>query len=163
MELYVLRHGIAEEAKPGAADADRALTLEGKKKLRAVLRVAKSAGMAPEAILSSPYRRAVETAQLAAEITGFSGAIEHSQAFTPMGNMEAAWEEIRARRQAAAILVCSHEPFTGLWIAFLLNAPSLQLDVKKGSITRIDVDSFGPRPRGVLRWILTPKLAAACR
>jgi phosphohistidine phosphatase len=40
MEIYLLRHGIAEDQKPGGRDADRALTGEGKKKLREVLEVA---------------------------------------------------------------------------------------------------------------------------
>jgi hypothetical protein len=32
MELYLFRHGIAEEAAPGQSDATRALTGEGRKK-----------------------------------------------------------------------------------------------------------------------------------
>jgi len=34
MELYVIRHGIAEDAGPGQDDAERALTSDGEKKLR---------------------------------------------------------------------------------------------------------------------------------
>ncbi len=44
-------------------------------------------------------------------------------------------------------------------IGFLLGAPQLAVDVKKSSITRIDVESFGMNPHGVLRWMLTPKIA----
>ena len=33
MEIYILRHGMAEEAQGGMKDADRALTPEGAKKL----------------------------------------------------------------------------------------------------------------------------------
>jgi phosphohistidine phosphatase SixA len=47
MFVYVLRHGIAEEARPGDPDAARALTVEGRKKLAAVLERAKKAGAAP--------------------------------------------------------------------------------------------------------------------
>jgi hypothetical protein len=40
--------------------------------------------------------------------------------------------------------------------AYLLGAPALQVDMKKAALMRIDVDRFGPRPAGVLKWMLTP-------
>jgi len=40
MEIYVLRHGIAEEPKAGAPDSARALTDTGRERLRAVLELA---------------------------------------------------------------------------------------------------------------------------
>ncbi|MBV8904023.1 MAG: histidine phosphatase family protein, partial [Acidobacteriia bacterium] len=75
MELYLLRHGIAENGRPGLKDADRALTAEGKDKLKRVLVRARGAGVEPGVILSSPYRRALETAQIAAESLGYRGKI----------------------------------------------------------------------------------------
>ena len=68
MQIYILRHGIAEDAGPGQSDSERALTSEGKKKLRNVLRAAHEAGVTPALILTSPLKRAVQTAELAAEI-----------------------------------------------------------------------------------------------
>ena len=58
MEIYVLRHGIAEEPKAGAPDSARALTDTGRERLRAVLEHAHEAGVKPSLILTSPYRRA---------------------------------------------------------------------------------------------------------
>jgi phosphohistidine phosphatase SixA len=49
VEIYLLRHGIAEDGHP---DADRALTAEGKEKLRKVL---KRSDAKVSLILSSPY------------------------------------------------------------------------------------------------------------
>ena len=66
MKIYILRHGIAEEAQGNQPDSERALTAEGKKKLRSVLRTAAAADVAPSLILTSPLRRAVQTAQIAA-------------------------------------------------------------------------------------------------
>ncbi len=43
MEIYILRHGIAEDGQAGQPDSERALTADGRKKLRTVLRVAASA------------------------------------------------------------------------------------------------------------------------
>ena len=48
MEIYVLRHGIAEEAKAGMPDAERALTDIGREKLRAVLEQARHGGLKPD-------------------------------------------------------------------------------------------------------------------
>ena len=62
MQIYLLRHGIAEDAKPGRPDSERALTDEGRAKLRRVLKRARTADVTPSLILSSPYRRAMETA-----------------------------------------------------------------------------------------------------
>jgi len=42
--------------------------------------------------------------------------------------------------------------------AYLLGAPSIYVDMKKGAIMRIDLESFGPQPRGILKWMLVPKL-----
>jgi len=47
MEIYIFRHGIAEEGHAGQPDSERALTSEGKKKLRTVLRAMREAGEAP--------------------------------------------------------------------------------------------------------------------
>ena len=44
MQIYLLRHGIAEDGKPGRPDSERALTEEGREKLRRVLKRARSAG-----------------------------------------------------------------------------------------------------------------------
>src|SRR5260370_33912950 len=76
MEIYILRHGIAEEATGGMRDADRALTDEGKKKLQSVLRRARGVDDTPAVNLPSPFRRGVEMAQSAVEIVRGSAQLE---------------------------------------------------------------------------------------
>ena len=159
MELYLLRHGIAEDGKPGKPDSERALTDEGREKLRRVLKRARSAGVDPTVILSSPYRRALETAEAAAGELGYKGKIVHTNALVPEGLPAEVWEEIRARRGEEAILLASHEPLMSSLAAFLLESPALQVDMKKAAILRVDCDSASPHPRGVLKWMLTPALA----
>src|SRR5260370_40145282 len=56
MEIYILRHGIAEEGHAGMKDADRALTGEGAKKLQAVLRRGRAAAVVPPRSVSPPAR-----------------------------------------------------------------------------------------------------------
>lgn len=159
-EIYILRHGIAEPYRPGHNDAERALTAEGRKKLRTVLGVARLAGLAPALILTSPYRRALETAALAARVLTYQGELLQTAALAPDSSPQKVWEELRIHRGAESLLLVGHEPLFSQLTAHLLGAPSLLVDFKKGALVRIDVDSFGLQPRGVLRWFLTPKLAA---
>lgn len=160
MEIYLLRHGIAEDAGPGGSDARRALTGEGREKLRRVLGRARGAAAAPSLILTSPLLRARQTAEIAAEALGYDGELVESGALAPQGTPRGVWEEICARRSSPALLLSGHEPLLSRVVAFLLGTPALQVEMKKGALVRIDVEAFGSEPRGVLMWMLTPKVAA---
>jgi hypothetical protein len=48
----------------------------------------------------------------------------------------------------------------GQLVAFLLGCPALQVDMKKAALVRIELASVPAVPRGVLQWMLVPKLAA---
>jgi phosphohistidine phosphatase len=150
MEIYLLRHGIAEDGYP---DEQRALTAEGKEKLRKVL---KRSGAKPSLILTSPYRRAVETAEIAAEVLGYTEELERANALTPNGSASGVWDEIRAHKGETAILLASHEPLMSATVAHFLGAPGVHVDMKKAALVRIDVDRLGPQPLGVLKWMLVP-------
>lgn len=159
MEIYLLRHAIAENAKAGMPDSERALTPEGREKLKRVLLRAKGAGVKPSAIFSSPYRRALETAEAAGQTLGYEGEIERTKALVPEASPYDVWEEIRARKDVESILLASHEPLMSSLAAFLLGCPALQVEMKKAALVRIDCDRFGPQPRGALKWMLTPATA----
>ena len=159
MEIYLLRHGIAEDGRTGEPDSDRALTAEGKKKLRGVLRVAAEAGVQPSLILTSPYRRALQTAQLAAEILKYDGDLLRTRSLEPSSRPEAVWEEIRVHKDESQVLLVGHEPLFGALTAYLLGCSGFQMDFKKGGLACVEVDKFAGAPKGVLKWYLTPKLA----
>jgi phosphohistidine phosphatase len=161
MQIYLLRHGIAEDSRARLRDSERALTAEGSDKLRRVLRCARDAGVEPGVILSSPYRRATQTAQVAAEVLRYSGKIFQVQALTPDASPQEAWDEIRNRSDEPAILLTSHEPLMSSLAAFLLGSPGLAVDMKKAALMRIDSDRTGATPSGILKWLLTPALAGA--
>jgi phosphohistidine phosphatase len=156
MQIYLLRHGIAEDPRTGHPDAERALTSEGRDKLRRVLKRARTADLDPGLILSSPYRRAQETAAAAAEILAYKGEIVRTEALVPEASPANAWEEIRNWQNERSILLASHEPLMSALAAFLLNSPTLQVDMKKGALIRIDCARFSAQPLGVLKWMLTP-------
>lgn len=156
MDLYLLRHGIAEDRAASGRDADRALTDKGARKVRDVMTRAGAAGIAPEQIVTSPYRRARETARVAAEALGFSDALIDCEALTPGSTPDAAWDELRAWRESRSLLIVGHEPLWSALYAYLLNAPALVVDVKKGSLGCIAIDRHSSAPRGALRWFVTP-------
>jgi phosphohistidine phosphatase len=158
MQIYILRHGIAEDAGPGQPDAERALTAEGREKLRRILKRARAAGAQPTVILSSPYRRALETAEETVNVLGYAGKVVRTPALAPEASPFDAWEEIRARKGEASVLLASHEPFTSSMVAFLLGSPALVVDMKKASLARIDCERLSAQPKGVLKWLLAPAL-----
>src|SRR5271168_401188 len=120
MQLYILRHGIAEDGAAGQPDSERALTAEGKKRLRPVLRMAQKAGVSPSLILSSPYRRALETAELAAKVLHYKGEVLRSRTLTPSSSPTSVWDEIRVHKDEPQILLAGHEPLFSSLTAYLL-------------------------------------------
>lgn len=156
MQIYLLRHGIAEDGSP---DSERALTAEGRDKLRRVLARARSADVSPTLILSSPYRRAMETADVAVDVFGYEGKVVKTRALLPEASPYDVWEEIRKHSQEDAILLASHEPLMSSLAAFLLSSPALAVDMKKAALVRVDCERIGPEPKGVLKWMLTPATA----
>lgn len=155
MELYLLRHGIAENGSP---DAARKLTDKGKEKSAAVTRMARGSGVEPSLIVSSPYARAVETAEIAAAELGYSGPVVRFESLVPNGTPEGVWNDISDHRSESAILLAGHEPLLSILMAWLLASPGLRVEMKKSTLVRIDVDSFRGTPRGILRWMIVPRL-----
>jgi phosphohistidine phosphatase len=160
VEIYLLRHGIAENRSATGADADRRLTDDGREKLGRVLERARSAKVQPTLILTSPLVRAVQTAEMAAEALRYTGQLVRTDALLPENSPQEVWKEIREHRGEDAVLLAGHEPLFSAATAYLLGAPALQFDFKKGGLVRIDVERLSGEPHGILQWILTPKLAA---
>ncbi len=159
MRIYILRHGIAEDAPAGGSDANRALTQEGKQKLRAVLERARRAGVRPALILTSPLKRALETAEIAASILEVSGDLVRTNALAPNSSPERVWKEMRAQK-AEEILLAGHEPLLSTLVAFLLGCDALMVRMKKGALVCVDADAEGTQPHGVLNWMLISKVAS---
>jgi phosphohistidine phosphatase SixA len=102
-------------------------------------------------------RRAQETAAIAAEVLGCKRVME-TRNLVPGASPDQVWKEIGSEHKADTILLAGHQPHLGSLIGFLLEAP-VMVDLKKSCLVRIATQSrLGP-PRGVLKWMITPKVA----
>ncbi len=160
MQIYILRHGVAEDASPGQSDAARRLTEKGKAKLRAILSRVREAGVSPDVILTSPLARARETAAIAKEELGFAGELIETEVLVPYSTSVNVWEEIRSDySDAAQILLVGHDPLFSDFVCFLTGAPAGRIIMKKGAIALVEVEGPASTPRGTLVWLLTAKTA----
>ena len=62
IQIYVVRHGVAEPKDARAHDEDRRLTPAGRRELRRVVKGLKDAGVRFDAVYTSPWVRARQTA-----------------------------------------------------------------------------------------------------
>jgi len=77
MKLYFLRHGLADWPEWDVArDHERPLTKEGLKKMKAEAKTIAALDLQLDAILSSPYTRAFQTADIVAKELGLEVQIE---------------------------------------------------------------------------------------
>jgi phosphohistidine phosphatase len=158
MELYLLRHGSSERVRDGEPDSERSLTVAGEYEIRRVIAAARLARACPSLILSSPYKRARQSARIAAELLDYQGPVPASEALTPEADPRAVWEEVRLQKSESGLLLAGHEPLFSACTAHLLGFLDLQVDFPKAGLVRIDFERFGPEPRGILKWMLTPHL-----
>jgi phosphohistidine phosphatase len=163
MDLYLLRHGIAEEGGAGMSDADRALTAEGRRKLRQVLTAACDAKVSLDLIVSSPLKRALQTAEVARKTLRYKGEIIRTKALEPGASVQQVWDEIRDYRDKSCLLLVGHNPLFSQLASYLLGSADLQIDFKKGGLMKISFEHFPPVPRGVLCWYITPKSVSKLR
>ena len=161
MRIYVFRHGIAEDATLGQPDSERRLTPTGITKLRKVLERARQAGVSPEYVLTSPYLRAAETAEVARQVLGLKDSPVETEVLTPARSPIEVWNEVRTYRDAGQLMVVGHNPLLSDFACFLTAAPAYGIGLKKGAIATIDVPAKAARPQGTLIWLLTAKTAGA--
>jgi phosphohistidine phosphatase SixA len=103
--------------------------------------------------------RAVETAEIAAKELGYEDSIVRVDCLLPDASPPGIWAELRAHRKEESILMAGHEPLFSATVAWMLGSTHGMVEFKKAGLVRIDFETLGSEPRGVLQWMLTPKLA----
>ena len=161
MDVFVLRHAIAEDAGPGQADSERRLTEDGRDRLRLVVRKAMRAGMSPGIVLASPYVRARQTAEILLEELNRPCEMVTTANLTPYAPVEDLWRELREYAPLSPVIVVGHNPQLSELVSVLIGSPRYAVEMKKAAIAYVKDAGDGPRPEGHLAWMLTPKLAEA--
>ena len=162
MNLYILRHGIAAEA--GAAsihkDSERPLTDEGERKVRKVARAMQALEISLDLLLSSPYLRARQTAEIVADVFHARNKLELSDALTPGGDARTVIRRIAEGEPAPKdVLLVGHEPYLSELISMLLSGNSdLPIVMKKAGLCKLSAESLHHRRCASLEWLLPPKL-----
>jgi len=155
--IYLMRHGIAADLVAGTSDADRALTADGVRKTTRAAVGLQKIGVKPDLILSSPLRRAEETARLVGEVVAPNTPIE---LYPPLagGSPEEVIRGLRAHRRASELLLVGHQPDLGHLASYLLTGSVnlVPLPLKKAGVAAISVASVPPRSAGELEWFVTP-------
>jgi len=157
METWVLRHAKAEEGGPNTPDEERALTPGARKKMSAAALTIARLEPKFDAILTSPLRRARQTAEPVARALGRRDDLIETDALSPGADPREILREIQKRRMKRVLLV-GHMPHLGRLLGYLLTGRwNAQMEMKKGALARIEFEGATPRPPGTLTLLLTSK------
>jgi phosphohistidine phosphatase len=161
MNLYLLRHGIAvDPSVPDfAKDAERPLTPKGKRRLRQIAEAMGALKIAFDVILSSPYVRAKQTAEIVAKTLKRREQLKFSDELTPGGNPKLLLQQLNELRpRPKSILLVGHEPYLNKLIALLTAGnTNMEIDLKKGSLCKLEADSLRYARCATLVCLLAPR------
>lgn len=161
MDVFVLRHAIAEEAAAGQEDSERQLTDEGRAKLRIVVARAGEAGLAPGLVLTSPYVRARQTAEVLLDELGASCDTIVTENLTPYALVSDLWDEMREYGRMGPLVLVGHNPQLSELTSVLVGSTRYAVEMKKAAIAYVTDVGYGQQPQGRLVWLLTAKSAGA--
>jgi phosphohistidine phosphatase len=152
MELYLIRHAIAEPRRPGQPDATRRLTEKGRVRFARSVKGMKRLGIRLDALWHSPLLRAVETAMLLDPVLRGERQETALLARSPARPL---LEMVEGERVA----LVGHEPWMGQLLAMLCMEEQegpLPIPIKKGSVAILE----GEPARGgmTLRAYLPPAI-----
>lgn len=141
MQLYILRHADADTQ--ATTDTERRLSEKGEQQAQRIARFCAKHDLKPGVILTSPVRRAHETAKFVAErlrvemvtVPWLACGAEPAIVLT----------ELAGRRQSAAVMLVGHEPDLSSLISHLLGMKeSHSIVVRKASLTALEILDFSP-------------------
>ncbi|MBW4614785.1 MAG: phosphohistidine phosphatase SixA [Desmonostoc vinosum HA7617-LM4] len=161
MELYLIRHGIAEERENGIKDEERRLTKEGRQKTEKVVQKLVKLGLKFDLILTSPLVRARQTAEILVE-TGLSSHLEESNYLAPDGQIShwlRDWLEPKNYSPNTQLALVGHEPGLTNWAEILLwGEIKAGLVLKKAGMIGIKLPETGsPLGCSQMFWLTPPK------
>jgi phosphohistidine phosphatase len=162
-ELYLIRHGIAEErGEAWPDDTKRPLTDRGIARLKKEARAFAGLGATFDVMLTSPLVRARQTAEAIAGTFDPRPPIVVVESLSPGGSYQAVLADLEKQSRRSRIALVGHEPGIGELAARLIGSRH-PLEFKKGAVARIDFETLPPAGPGALRWFVTPKMLRTLR
>jgi phosphohistidine phosphatase len=149
MELFLIRHGIAADAQPGQGDGARPLTAEGRLQLKGVAQDLHSRGVRFDRLISSPLRRAMETAEQLAPLCSRGPEVSGALARPPDGEL---WSLLRGERVA----LVGHDPYLPMALGVALFGqlpPRFPWTFERASVAWLHGE---PSPGRLSLWALLP-------
>lgn len=165
MQLYFLRHAQAEQRETWKGDDfDRPLTQKGKDRLARSAAKFSDLGVKPDAIITSPLKRAYSTARIAADQMDLASSLYKDDRLSPGFNLEKLAGILADHPNAQSVMLVGHEPDFSETIQALTGG---RVVCKKGGLARVDLypgasvaDGEGSSLRGELLWLIPPKILA---
>jgi len=154
--LYLLRHGPAVNRQRWAGeDSKRPLTNAGRQRVTEISGALEGLALKLEIIVTSPYARASQTAEIVARRFGKKTRIEVDGRLAPGFDAESLAEILKDQSKATSLLLIGHEPDLSETIATVIGGARLKF--KKAGLARVDLARSLPL-RGQLVWFMPPKL-----
>jgi phosphohistidine phosphatase len=160
MKLYLLRHAIAAERDPDKYpdDALRPLTAAGSKKMIKVADALDQMGLQVNLILTSPFLRARQTAEIARKRLHLKKErLLLIDALAPAGDPGNLIAEIQAKYVVDNLLLVGHEPDLSNLVSLLLSGDTtIPITMKKAGICCLSVEELVAGKCAGLEWLINP-------
>src|SRR5262245_43108306 len=166
MRIYLLRHGeaVTKDDPSIASDADRPLTFEGLKRTRQAAEGLKALEISFDAVFTSPWLRAQQTAEIACDALGLREKLMDMEELAGDRSIEEVMNALVRYTSLSNIMLVGHNPLLPHLAAYLLSlSTSMEVDLKKSGICAIEVARIPPKNPGTLLWMMSPRHLRALR
>jgi phosphohistidine phosphatase len=159
MNLYLMRHANAGLARGNPTlDAKRGLIKEGKEQCMLMARMMSALKVQVDVIVSSPLKRALQTAQFVGTELGYDAKVEVSPALRPEADYAAFQQLVEKYADRDGLLLVGHNPNLFNFLGRIITGNGgAGVRMRKGSVARIDMDKHPP----LLQWLIDPRMARA--
>jgi phosphohistidine phosphatase len=158
MEIYLLRHGLAEDRETwDKDDALRPLTKQGKRITQLSAETMAALELKPNWIITSPLVRAYQTAEIVARRLSLMDKLVQDERLGPGFSLPHMEQILEAYPYDESVMFVGHEPDFSETLSDLIGGGSLVF--KKGGLARVSILSRSPLS-GELIWLVPPKLLA---
>lgn len=156
MNVYLIRHAEAERISPLIKDSERTITAEGKKALENAIKFWKVAISQIDILLSSPYLRAKQTAEIVSENFGLTDKFFVDNKLAP-GCKTKDIIELANMFKVEDIAFVGHQPDLSEHLEALISDQNINISFKPATIAKINFEGKVKPQRGTLKYLLPPK------